>query len=80
MDFTVEAQVHSRGAKRFLYYTIDATVPWRGQLYERGTKPDNHHDSFDGVARLYNINHYTDRVDWKVRGYVHMSTCAHVLV
>ena len=63
-EFMVEASVRSRGAKRYLYYSIDIAVPWRGLMYESGKKPHWVHDNFEGIARLYGINHYTDPDQW----------------
>ena len=63
-EFAVEASVRARGGRRFLFYSIDIAVPWRGVLYKRGGKPHWLHDCFDGVVRVYNVNHYTEEEGW----------------
>ena len=63
-EFLVEASVRSRGAKRYLFYSIDIAIPWRGIMYESGKKPHWLHDQFHGVARIYGVNHYTDPENW----------------
>jgi hypothetical protein len=44
VDFVVEASVRARGAKRYLYYSIDISVPWRGVCYKRDSTPHWLHD------------------------------------
>lgn len=69
-DFMVEATVRSRHNEgtRALYYSIDVSIPWRGLIFRRGTKPEHsHHDTFRGAMRLFNITHATTRAEWRAR-------------
>jgi tetratricopeptide (TPR) repeat protein len=65
--FSVDASVRARGGRRFLYYLIDISVPWRGFIADEGQKPHWLHDQFEGIVRIGNVTHATDPDDWAIR-------------
>mmetsp|Transcript_22750 Transcript_22750/g.37662 ORF Transcript_22750/g.37662 Transcript_22750/m.37662 type:complete len:444 (-) Transcript_22750:257-1588(-) len=62
--FDVTAKVVERQGGRFVYFSVDVAVPYRGVLTKLGAEKAYWYNYIHGTVRLHNINHYTASESW----------------